>query len=186
MSACVCCCRNVCTRVWLSLPHFSIMNQDQDSSGFTELSWYNIQTKYNKDFIPQSAAPFSNVSNGSPLTTTRQQIWPLVVFSHLFPLPKSQWHTSSRASVLLFVWYGVQNCVFVHVQQSGGTCGDTRHLPIIHTRPLTVQHTHAALAPSGTAFQSLIYCPIICLLCCIYRPFTERIYQERSQRRKHE
>lgn len=52
--------------------------------------------------------------------------------------------------------------------------------------PLTLQRTEAALAQSGTAFLSLFYCPILCLLCCIYRPFTAHIYWERSQSRKHE
>lgn len=46
--------------------------------------------------------------------------------------------------------------------------------------------THAVPAQPGTAFQPLIYHPITCLFCCICRPFTAAIYQERSQRQKRE
>lgn len=46
--------------------------------------------------------------------------------------------------------------------------------------------THSVPALPGTAFQPLIYHPITCLFCCICRPFTAAIYQERSQRQKRE
>lgn len=46
--------------------------------------------------------------------------------------------------------------------------------------------THPVPAQPGTAFQPLIYHPISCLFCCICRPFTAAIYQERSQQLKRE
>lgn len=82
----------------------------------------------------------------------------------------------------------ISQTVCIHVQQSAhvDTQGIFLSLTHIHLSFFVVHRTCGPWHRVVRRFNSLIYCPMICLFCCIYRPFTEQIYQERSQRRKHE
>lgn len=74
------------------------------------------------------------------------------------------------------------------VQQSRGTHEDIllSHALILLSFLHSSAHTQMLLARSGTVYNSPIYCPIIYLFFCIYRPFTEQIYLQRHQHHKHD
>lgn len=86
--------------------------------------------------------------------------------------------TQGRPSLGVRVCSGARECV----RAQGTSLSSTTLNPGAASR----LGTHAVPAQPGTAFQPLIYHPITCLFCCICRPFTAAIYQERSQRQKRE
>ena len=125
-------------------------HSDQDTTGLAELSRYSVPPKYNKS-LPASSILLHTLQMCLVIQCfCVSDLWLAVrhlpsCFSPILGLLFPQITHKDRSCCCLAQlssWSGCQwckTCVCVHVNQGGGICADTRHLPITHGST----HTHS-------------------------------------------